>query len=65
MKIFKIIHLSLIDAAKVMYYPVKNPLAGVELQYGDRTNFRDGLDTNIFKVQFSFKYNFSHTFYRN
>ena len=41
------------------------PPRGVELQYGDRTNFRDGFDTNIFKVQFSFKYNFSHTFYRN
>ncbi len=34
----------------------------VELQYGDRTNFEDGFDTNIFKVQFTAKYNFSKTF---
>ena len=41
---------------------LKMPWAGVELQYGDPTNFGDGFDTNIFKVQFSFTYNFSHTF---
>jgi hypothetical protein len=52
-------------AANVMYYPVKNVMAGVELQYGDRTNFEDGFDTSIFKVQFSFKYNFSQAFYKD
>ena len=34
------------------------------VQYGDRM-FRDGFETNILKVQISFKYNFSQTFYRN
>src|SRR5688572_2476820 len=52
-------------AANLMYYPVKNVMAGVELQYGDRTNFRDDFESDILKVQFSFKYNFSQTFYRN
>ena len=52
-------------AANIMYYPVKNVMAGVELQYGDRTNFRDGFDTSILKVQFSFKYNFSQVFYKD
>jgi len=41
---------------------------GVELQYGSRENFGEPSETmedylktsNIFKVQFSFKYNFSH-----
>lgn len=47
----------------LLYYPVERAMMGIELQYGTRENFNDGWDTNIFKVQFSFKYNFSHTFY--
>ncbi|PWU00565.1 MAG: hypothetical protein C5B52_08635 [Bacteroidetes bacterium] len=47
----------------LMYYPVKNAMVGVEFQYGDRSNFSDGWTTHISKVQFSFKYNFSHSFY--
>jgi hypothetical protein len=46
----------------VAYYPVPGVMTVVELQYGDRTNFEDGFDTNIFRVQFSAKYNFSKTF---
>ncbi len=49
----------------LMWYPVKNAMMGVELQYGDRENYTDGWNTEIVKVQFSFKYNFSHTFYNN
>jgi hypothetical protein len=52
-------------AANLMYYPVKNAMMGVELQYGDRKNFEDGFTSDIVKVQFSFKYNFSQTFYRD
>ena len=52
-------------AANLMYYPVKNVMMGVEYQYGSRENFDDGFDTSISKVQFSFKYNFSHTLYRS
>jgi len=52
-------------AANLMYYPVKNVMAGVEVQYGDRKNFRDGFKSDITKVQFSFKYSFSQTFYHN
>jgi hypothetical protein len=51
-------------ALNLMYYPVKNAMAGVELQYGSRENFNDGWDTSITKVQFSFKYNFSEIFYK-
>jgi outer membrane DcaP-like protein len=46
----------------VAYYPVPGVMTVVELQYGDRTNFEDDFDANIFKVQFSAKYNFSKTF---
>jgi hypothetical protein len=37
-------------------------MTGVELQWGDRENFEDGFSSDIFKVQFSFRYNFSKTF---
>jgi hypothetical protein len=50
--------------ANLMYYPVENAMMGVEFQYGDRSNFRDGFSTSITKVQFSFKYNFSQSFYK-
>ena len=49
--------------ANIMYYPVKNAMMGIEFQYGDRENFKDGWNTSITKVQLSFKYNFSHVFY--
>jgi hypothetical protein len=48
----------------LMYYPVENAMMGVELQYGTRENYKDDWNTDIFKVQFSFKYNFSHAFYK-
>ena len=46
----------------VAYYPVPGVMTVVELQWGDRENFEDGFSSDIFKVQFSFKYNFSKTF---
>ena len=49
--------------ANLLYYPAENAMMGVELQYGKRENYMDDWNPDIFKVQFSFKYNFSHTFY--
>jgi len=49
----------------LMWYPVKNAMMGVEFQWGDRHNYTDGWSTTISKVQFSFKYNFSQSFYKN
>jgi hypothetical protein len=51
-------------AANLMFYPVQNAMVGVELQYGDRANFEDGWTSDIFKVQFTAKYNFSQSFYK-
>jgi DcaP outer membrane protein len=48
--------------ANVMFYPVKNVMFGPELQWGKRHNARDGFTSDDFRVQFSFKYNFSHNF---
>lgn len=50
--------------ANLMWYPVKNAMMGVEFQWGDRHNFKDGWNTSISKLQFSFKYNFSQSFYK-
>lgn len=48
--------------ANVMFYPVKNVMFGPELQWGKRHNARDGFTSDDFRVQFSVKYNFGHTF---
>jgi hypothetical protein len=45
----------------LLHTPVPNVMCGAELQYGYRENFNDGWDVDDFKVQFSFKYNFSTT----
>jgi hypothetical protein len=57
--------------ANLIYYPVQDVMMVAELQYGDRDNFNNLDDeadypdeylktADILKVQFSFKYNFSH-----
>ena len=38
---------------------MKNVMMGAELQWGRRQNF-DGFESDGLKLQFSFKYNFSH-----
>ena len=44
----------------VLYSPAPNVLVGGELQWGRRENNTDGFSSDGFKVQFSFKYNFSY-----
>lgn len=46
----------------VLFYPVKNVMFGPEVQWGRRENFRDGFTSDDLRVQFSVRYNFSHTF---
>jgi hypothetical protein len=46
--------------ANLIYYPVPNILAGVEIQWVDRENFSDGFTSSATKINFSFKYSFSH-----
>jgi hypothetical protein len=45
--------------ADVLFYPVKNAMTGLELQWGRRRNFSDGFAVNDFRVQFSARYSFS------
>jgi len=45
----------------LLHYPIPNMMVGAELQYGYRENFSDGWSVDDWKVQFSFRYKFSHT----
>lgn len=47
--------------ANLLFYPVENVMVGGEFQWGRRENFLDGFHSDDFRIQFSFKYNFSKT----
>jgi len=47
--------------ANVLFYPVKNLMFGPELQWGRRENNTDGFSVDDFRVQFSVKFNFGHS----
>jgi hypothetical protein len=53
----------------LIYYPAKDVMIVGEVQWGNRENLGstlvEGYKSDILKVQFSFKYNFSQPFYRN
>ena len=53
---FRIGHYAL---GNLLFTPVPNVLVGGELQWGRRENYLDGFSSDGFKLQFSFKYNFS------
>ncbi len=44
----------------LLYYPVKNVMLGGEFIWGRRDNFTDGFTFDDYRLQFSFKYNFSY-----
>jgi hypothetical protein len=46
----------------LLFYPVENAMVGGEFQWGRRENFLDGFTADDFRVQFSFRYNFSKKF---
>jgi hypothetical protein len=47
-------------AGNLLYMPVPNLLVGGEFQWGRRENFSDGWKYDDNKIQFCFKYSFSH-----
>jgi hypothetical protein len=49
--------------ANLLYNPVPNVMTGIELQWIGRENYNDGFTSHATKINFSFKYNFSATFY--
>lgn len=46
----------------LLYTPINNVMFGGEFQFGRRVNYLDGFNTNDYRLQFSFKYNFSKMF---
>jgi len=46
-------------SVNLLYYPAKSMMAGAEFLWGSRENYSDGWSTNDYRIQFSFKYNFS------
>ena len=46
----------------LLFYPTENSMVGGEFQWGRRENFLDGFKSDDFRIQFSFRYNFSRTF---
>ena len=49
-------------SGNLLYYPWENVMMGGEFIWGRRENFLDGFKSDDFRMQFSFKYNFSKTF---
>jgi hypothetical protein len=45
--------------ANLLYTPVAGAMMGAELQWGRRQNFTDGFSVDDYRIQLSFKYNFS------
>jgi hypothetical protein len=45
--------------ANLLYSPFEHLLYGGEFQWARRTNFADGFHSNDYRIQFSFRYNFS------
>jgi hypothetical protein len=48
--------------ANLLFYPVKKVMVGGEFQYGRRVNYRDGFNVNDYRMQFSFRYDWSKGF---
>jgi hypothetical protein len=46
----------------LLHYPAKNVMVGGEFQWGHRENNSDDFTSDDFRLQFSARYNFSHTF---
>ena len=46
----------------LLYHPVKQVTMGGEFQFGRRVNFSDGFNYNDYKMQFSFRYDWSKGF---
>jgi DcaP outer membrane protein len=54
-------HIGQYALGNLLYYPTKNVMMGGEFQWGHRENFSDGFESDDYRIQFSFKYNFAAT----
>jgi hypothetical protein len=53
-------HMGQYALVNLLFDPTPQSMVGVELQWGRRDNFEDGFNSDAFKLQFSFRYNFSY-----
>jgi hypothetical protein len=49
----------------LLYYPMENLMAGIELQWIKRNNYDDGWTSMATKIQVSFRYSFSMSLHKN
>jgi hypothetical protein len=54
-------HIGQYALGNLLVHPTKSLMFGAEFQYGRRTNNSDGFSANDYRIQFSVKYNFTHT----
>src|SRR5262245_28701549 len=52
-------HIGQYALGNLLYYPAPNVMMGGEFQWGRRENNSDGFTSDDYRIQFSFKYNFS------
>ena len=55
------IHRGQYALANLLFNPTKQMMVGAEVQWGRRDNFSDGWSYDSFKIQTSFRYNYSLT----
>jgi len=48
--------------ANLLYHPIPRVTMGSEFQFGRRLNFSDGFNTNDYRLQFSFKFDWEKSF---
>ena len=55
-------HRGYYSVANLLYHPLPRVMMGGEFQFGRRVNLSDGFGSNDYRVQFSFKYDWSKAF---
>jgi len=55
-------HQGFYSVGNLLYHPIPRVMMGGEFQFGRRVNFSDGFGYNDYKMQFSFKYDWSKKF---
>ena len=55
-------HRGFYSVGNLLYHPIPKVMMGGEFQWGRRDNFSDGFIYNDYKMQFSFKYDWSKSF---
>ena len=55
-------HRGYYSVGNLLYHPLPKVMMGGEFQWGMRSNFSDGFNSNDYRIQFSFKYDWDKSF---